>query len=197
MIREHWPDVAISDGLYRLDGNIATSGGQTACIDLTLYFVQQQFGEELAHVVAKEILYSGIRSPETLQPNAAVSSWKDHRLLKEALKIMEENIEFPVPILEIAERLGITCRQLEYLTNRHFKETPTHRYTKVRLNYARELLLYSEYRITDIALACGFSSVSSFSRCFRRHLEINPTEYRARFIGERVRPFFKVDKART
>lgn len=189
MIREQWPDINVSPGLYRIDGNIGTCGGHTACLDMALYYIQQHISEELSQVVAKEMLYSGIRAPDTTQPNAAVSSWKDHRVLKKALKIMEASIERPVSIVEISEQLGVSCRQLEYLSSRHFSETPTQRYTRIRINYARELLLYSNLSITDISCASGYNSVSSFSRCFSRQFECSPTSYRSRFIGDHIRPF--------
>ena len=106
---------------------------------------------------------------------------------------MKANIEEPWPISRISRIVGVSRRQLEYLARHHFSETPQQRYLRIRLHRARELLLSSHLSITEIGFACGFGSVSSFSRCFHRQLDCAPTAYRTRFIREFASPYVKVE----
>ncbi len=193
-ILERWPDLKISEQLYVCDGKLMTCGGHTASLDMTLSYLANNFGESLARAVADEMLCSGLRSPESPQRHVSVfEPWREQPVLQKAVEIMEANIEAPWPIEQVSSAIGVSRRQLEYLTQRHLSRTPQQHYLSIRLHRARELLLYSRMSITEVAIACGFRSVSSFSRCFHRELNCTPTTYRTRFLHEFARPYVMVE----
>lgn len=95
-----------------------------------------------------------------------------------AIAIMVDTIEEPASPALIAERLGISTRQLERLFGRYLNSTPKHYFLEMRLNRARNLLVQTEQSVTEIAMACGFHSTSHFSKAFRSHFGRSPVGQR-------------------
>jgi len=87
---------------------------------------------------------------------------------------MESNIEEPLSPLILAANLGISIRQLERLFQRYFAKSPKRYYMELRLQKARNLLLQTEMNVLQIALACGFSSSSHFSKCYKSAFNVTP-----------------------
>ena len=192
-INERWPGIRVSNSLYSLSRNFATCGGHTAALDMTMAFIYDRFGDELATAVANEMLCSAIRSSEAQFPNDGVfSPWRRNSVLRQAVTLMREHVETPLPISKIADTVGVSTRQLEYLCKRYLSETPMRHYTRIRIQQARRLLIYSHMDITEIAFACGFQSISSFSRSFQRVMRVSPTGYRSRFLRSFERPYVEV-----
>jgi AraC family carnitine catabolism transcriptional activator len=192
--QEHWPDLEMSEELFVADGNLATCGGHTASLDMTLAYIVEQFGEPLARAIADEMMLCMKRTPQSsLMPISVSEPWRAQPVLCDAVAIMRDNIEVPVQISSIAERVGVSRRQLEYLARRYFGETPQQRYLRIRLDRGRRLLLNSKLSVTEIALACGFASGSGFSRSFHRQLSCTPSDYRDRYIREFALAYVSVD----
>ena len=68
---------------------------------------------------------------------------------------------------ELARRVGISTRELERLFQRWLRSTPSAYYRRMRLERARALLRQTDTSITDVAVACGFGSIASFSRSYK------------------------------
>ena len=90
-----------------------------------------------------------------------------HRGLLRVAQIMEENIEKPLSLEQIAKATGLSRRQIERLFRRDLKCVPKRYYLEIRLRRARELLLQTAMPIMDITAACGFQSPPHFSKCYR------------------------------
>ena len=60
-----------------------------------------------------------------------------------------------------------STRQLERLFRRYLDRSPKRYYLELRLKKARSLLLQTDMSVINVALACGFSSPSHFSKCYR------------------------------
>jgi transcriptional regulator GlxA family with amidase domain len=95
------------------------------------------------------------------------------------IAIMEEHLEEPLPRAELAERVGLSARQLERLFRKYMGRTPTRYYLELRLYRARTLLHQTSMSILDVALACGFVSASHFSKCYREFFACTPRQERA------------------
>jgi transcriptional regulator GlxA family with amidase domain len=87
--------------------------------------------------------------------------------LLEAVSLMEKAIEEPLSTAELARRVGISTRELERLFQRWLRSTPSAYYRRMRLERARALLRQTDTSITDVAVACGFGSIASFSRSYK------------------------------
>ena len=93
---------------------------------------------------------------------------------------MVDNIEVPVAIAEIASQLGYSLRQIERIFSHNGFESPHRYYISLRLNRARQLIEQTNMSFTEIALACGFETSSSFSKGYKLKFGTTPKEHRNR-----------------
>ena len=110
-----------------------------------------------------------------------------HESLIKVAQLMEENIERPLSLDEIAAATGLSRRQIERLFKRHLNCVPKRYYLQMRLRRARELLLQTSMPIIDITTACGFQSPPHFSRCYRAQFGCPPSAERQSRQGKAPR----------
>jgi transcriptional regulator GlxA family with amidase domain len=91
---------------------------------------------------------------------------------------MQREIENPVPLSKVAAQVGLSSRQLERLFLRHLQMTPLRFYMQLRVERARELLLYSDRPVLEVAVAAGFASTSHFASWYKRVFGMKPSEVR-------------------
>ena len=84
----------------------------------------------------------------------------------------------PISLAELTAIAGLSVAQLERHCKRIFQLTPRQMIHKARLEQASRLLLDTELPITDIALRCGYTDHSAFSRQFRALTSLSPSQYR-------------------
>jgi transcriptional regulator GlxA family with amidase domain len=101
-----------------------------------------------------------------------------HPKLIQAIGEMERNVEEALTREEIAARVGLSRRQLERLFRRYLNTSPARYYLRLRLERARLLLTQSTMPVTEIAFACGFTSASHFSKCYRDMFTRTPRDER-------------------
>lgn len=181
---EEFPEVRLVRNVFVAREKIITASGGTAAADLMLHLIGREHGADLATEVADQMVYNAVREGTAAQ---RVSLQSRHGMrnphLMRAIAIMDETIETPLPPRQIAERLGISTRQLERLFGRFLNATPKHYFMEKRLQRAQNLLVQTERSITEIAMACGFQSTSHFSRAFRGHFGQSPVEQRTTLNG--------------
>lgn len=165
---ERFPKVTLTKSLFVADKAHPTCSGGTATLDLMLHIIFQDHGRELALGVAEQLVCAGMRDARTMQRfSAQVRYGVRNTLLGRAIDLMTENIETPMTARDIAAELGISCRQLERIFAKHIGVAPMRHALDLRLGRTRNLLLQSEASVAEIAMACGFSSPSQFTRTFR------------------------------
>ncbi|MCW2241652.1 GlxA family transcriptional regulator [Azospirillum canadense] len=176
---EEFPDLDISRDLFVVDRDRFTCAGGTAGLDMMLALIERQHGHALAVAVAEQFLHTRIRPPSDNQRMDILSRYDitDTRLAN-AIVLMEQNIEHPLPTPAIALRVGISSRQLERLFLSTFGNTPAKFYLDLRLQQARRLLAETGQSILQIALRCGFASVSHFGKCYREAFQSTPARSR-------------------
>jgi len=91
-----------------------------------------------------------------------------------AMRVMENNIEDPLTPDEIADVVGLSTRQLERLFAKYLNISPKRHYLRIRLEKGRNLLRQTDLSVTDVCVACGFKSLSHFSKSYRSHYGIPP-----------------------
>jgi transcriptional regulator GlxA family with amidase domain len=178
--RDAFPELECTNKLYVIDRDRLTCSGGTATLDMMLHLITEHHGVELGQAVANQFMHERIRSEGDDQPiglHQALVNLPDS--IRRATRIMRDNIEEPVPLSFIALKIGIGNRQLERLFMRHAGCTPVRYYLGVRVERARELLMYTGRRIADIAGACGFSTTAHFAASYRRVFGTSPSQVRA------------------
>ena len=172
---EEFPEVRLTKSIYVVDGNRLTAAGGTAAIDLMLALVARDHGEALASSVADQLIYSAIRTDQDSQRlSVPTRIGVRHPKLAEVIRIMEQNTEEPISPARLAAQVGISTRQLERLARRYLSRSPKRYYMELRLQKARNLLMQTDMSVINIALACGFTSPSHFSKCYRAHYGTTP-----------------------
>ncbi len=154
-------------------GAIITCAGMGATFDITLSIASQHASSATMMTVADVLLHERVRHFNTLQPFSGreVTSTGDTSL-DMCIALMQDNMEFPLPISEIASRTHLSKRSLERKFNRVMKTTPNGYYRGLRLNKANNLLLNTDLRINEIGLACGFPS--GFTTIYRETFGMTP-----------------------
>lgn len=166
-----FPGVILTDNLFERDGPCLTAAGGTAAMDMMLALIAADHGAEVAGRVAEHLRPSVLRpAPDQ---RAAVPA-----RLGPVVAIMEAHIAEPISPATLAERMGMSIRQLERLFQHHTGRSPKRYYMELRLQTARKLLLQKDASVTEVALACGFASHAHFSKCYRAFYDTTPLRER-------------------
>jgi AraC family transcriptional regulator, glycine betaine-responsive activator len=176
---EEFLDVEITKSLFVVDGNRYTSAGGMSSLDLMLNVIASDHNQDLANVVADQLIYTSIRTDRDEQRlSIPTRIGVRHPKLSTVIQMMEANIEEPISPSILARDVGMSTRQLERLFRRYLNRSPKRYYMELRLQKARNLLMQTEMSVINVALACGFASPSHFSKCYRAHYDTTP--YRER-----------------
>ncbi len=176
---EVFENINLTKSVYVLDGNRFTAAGGTSAIDLMLKLIADEHGPELANSVADQLVYSSIRTDQDTQRlSVPTRIGVRHPKLAQVIRMMETHIEDPISPAILAQDVGMSTRQLERLFRRYLSRSPKRYYMELRLQKARNLLMQTDMSVINVALACGFTSPSHFSKCYRAHYQTTP--YRER-----------------
>ena len=177
---ELFPAITIEETLYSIDARRVSCCGGVAAIDLALEIIQMQNGIELANAAARYIFHERLRDaseaqvPRYLQPVGYQVPGK----VREAILLMERNVEEPLTQSELADYLALSVRQLQRIFKRYIGLTPVRYYRNVRLDRARGLVTQTELPIAEVAALCGFNHAEQFSRAYAQRFELTPTRDR-------------------
>jgi AraC family transcriptional regulator, glycine betaine-responsive activator len=179
-LREEFPRIHLSDQLFTIDRDRFTCSGGVAPLDLMLHLIEARLGARISQLISEQFIVDRIRSDRDRQyvPLRAQIGVSHESLIRVA-QLMEDNIEKPLSLDEIAGATGLSRRQIERLFKRHLNCVPKRYYLQMRLRRARELLLQTSMPIIDITTACGFQSPPHFSRCYRAQFGCPPSAERS------------------
>lgn len=174
-LAEMLPDVIMEDSIFSVDGRVFTTAGGAASMDLMLHRLQADYGTDLATWVADQMVYTVPRAHSVGQ-RMSLQSRPEVRNVKllMALQIMENNIEDPLRPDEISELVSLSTRQLERLFAKYLGTSPKRHYLGIRLEKGRNLLRQTDLSVTDVCVACGFKSLSHFSKSYRAAYDVSP-----------------------
>lgn len=179
--RERHPDLDIRSSIFEIDGNRFSCAGGTASLDLFLKLVSKTVGKTVIGRIADNYFHDVIRDDDQVQPMAdAFRVAAKSRDLSEAIELMEQRLEIPIPVTEIAQALDISHRQLDRLFQKHLSVSPAEYYRSMRLHRASGLLKQTDMSVGEIAVSCGFHSASHMSKFFARKFGVTPGAYRRR-----------------
>lgn len=168
----------VSDQIFVVDRNRLTCSGGVSSAHLAAFLVERHVGKAKATKSLHIMIIDEAEQAEKPQPGIPLDLHTDDPLVKKALLLMQQNIDMPCSIAEIARRLGANRRQIE----RHFQGSvgmaPTLAYKVMRLEYAKFLLTHSDRSVTTIAIESGFCDSSHFIRAFRERHGRTPAAFR-------------------
>jgi len=178
---EAFPELAIGEALFVLDGPRFSCAGGTAALDMTLTQIAREHSRGFAERLARALSHNRIRGAEDAQRMATPARIAGpNPPLVRALDLIEARFDAALSGAEIAAHAGVSARQLQRLFRRRLGCTPQQHLQATRLLRAREMLVYTELPILQVALACGFASHTHFARAYRRRYGHPPTAARGR-----------------
>jgi len=176
--QEDFPELACTPKIYEIDRDRLTCSGGTAAMDMMLHLIADSYGTELARGVANQFHHERIRDERDDQLCGQLQAHFPPKL-RSAIETMQHHIEEPCALPTIARRVSLSPRQLERLFLRHVSMTPLRYYMRLRVERGRELLLYSNKPIVEVAVSSGFASTSHFANWYRRFFGQRPSDVRA------------------
>ncbi len=178
-----YPSVVVdSDPIYLRDGNVWTSAGVTAGIDLSLALVEQDLGTDVAHNVARWLVMFLHRPGGQTQFAAPVWAPRAERSAVRAVQALVESApgrDHRLTVLAAAAAMSV--RHFSRVFTGEVGETPGRYVERVRLEAARRELETTADTLEVIAIRCGFGSSETLRRVFQRRLGVAPDAYRRRF----------------
>ncbi|WP_093232443.1 GlxA family transcriptional regulator [Sinorhizobium sp. NFACC03] len=175
-----FPALTVLGDRFVADGKFWTSGGASPTFDMMLHWITQRLGSALALDVASIFVYDQTHNATDVQPFVSLGriETRDPELA-EAIRLMERTLERPLTIAALTKRLSISQRKLELLFARGLSTSPGAYYLRLRLQVAHRLVRDSGSPIREIALRCGFDSLSAFSRAYSREYGMSPLKMRS------------------
>lgn len=172
-----------ADVLFTEDGDLFTSAGKTAALDLCLHLIRTDFGAAEANRVAKHLVVPSVRPGGQAQFIAPPSLPAESAGLAPALQWAREHLGEQLAVTDLARRAGLSSRQLTRRMQAELQATPLEWLHRQRVTRAQELLETSDASMEQIATRCGLSSAAVMRRHFTRALGVTPTSYRSAFAA--------------
>jgi len=176
-----YPDVRVEhEPLWVKDGNLYTSAGISAGIDLALAWVEEDCGAGLAHEAARELVLFLRRPGGQPQLSVSLASQASAMTSIRELQIwIAEHLDTRLSVDDLADRMSMSVRHFERVFTREVGTTPSQYVLQMRVEAARRQLEHTDGGLKQIASTVGFSSVDLMRRAFVRLLGITPRRYRA------------------
>jgi transcriptional regulator GlxA family with amidase domain len=189
-LAREYPKVDVDfDSIFVRDGAVSTSAGVTAGMDLTLAFVEEDFGREIALGVARKLVMFVHRPGGQSQFSSLLRlKASDREPMRELQTWLAENLDGDLAVERLAARVCMSPRNFARVFRREVGFTPAHFVERLRVEAARRRLEESDGAMEKIARECGFGNADVMRRSFLKMLRVTPSDYRDRFQTRPSRP---------
>lgn len=182
-LEQDYPRVLVEpDAIYVHDGNVWTSAGVTAGIDLSLALVADDHGRQAAAEVARQLVVYLRRSGGQGQFSAMLAAQSaNEEPIRDLLAWLPEHLTEDLSIPVMAARTHLSERQFSRIFKLDVGITPAEHVEAVRMEAACRLLETTLVTIEQIARTCGFGTPETMNRAFQRRLKTTPSDHRHHF----------------
>ncbi|MET9803740.1 GlxA family transcriptional regulator [Streptomyces sp. NPDC006368] len=165
--------------IYIREGNVSTAAGITSALDLTLAFIEEDHGAELARQVARHLV-TYLQRPGNQAQMSMFTAAPPPR--NDAVRRLVDHItghpDADLGTDALAARAGVTRRHLTRLFLEHLGVTPGQYVRRARVEAAAHLLVSTRLPMASVAARCGFGSAETLRQAFTGHYGIPPSRYR-------------------
>lgn len=182
-LRDQYPAVEVDqDPIFIKDGNLATSAGVTAGIDLALALVEDDLGRDMALAIARHLVVFLRRPGNQSQFSAQLSAQVAERVpLRDVQRWIAEHPSSDLSVEALAGKASLSPRHFARAFAAEVGMPPGRYVERTRLEAARRHLEDSAEGIEQTARACGYRTTEAMRRAFVEALGVSPAEYRRRF----------------
>lgn len=179
-----FPDIDVQgDSIYVQDGNVYTSAGVTAGIDLALALIEEDLGQEIALECARNLVVFMRRPGGQSQFSVSLESQCTERsAINELIAWATDNPSADLSVDAMANFTYMSSRNFSRVFRNEVGATPAAFVEKLRVDAARRHLEETDDPLEVISTRCGFGSADSMRRSFQRALKVTPSDYRSRFF---------------
>ncbi len=180
--RHRFPQVHLEpDLLYVDDGDVLTSAGSAAALDLSLHIVRRDHGVEVANHVSRRLVFASFRDGGQRQfIERPVPTASGHSLAP-LLEWAQQHLEHDLTMNDLARRAGMSVATL----HRHFQAqvgtTPLAWLTLERVALACRLIEQGTMNFDTVARRAGLGTTANLREKVRRHTGLSPSQYQSRF----------------
>lgn len=174
--------------LYIDDGDILTSAGTAAGLDLCLHVVRTDHGAAVASALAKRLVMPAHRPGGQAQYIDAGTTVQDAEELGPLLDWARRRLDEPLTVATLARQANVTTRTLIRRFHSVTGTTPMAWVRGMRIDYARELLETTSLPVDQVAECCGLGSPANLRHHFTRTVGVPPTAYRRAFSSRPWQP---------
>lgn len=182
-LQQRFPSLQVdADAIFVEDGNIWTSAGVTAAIDLALAFVEQDFGRDIALRVARDmVMYLKRPGGQSQFSTALTSQMNGATGMRDVETWMMARLEEPLTLNDMASHAGMSVRSFTRAFTAELGVSPMAYLEGLRCERAKTLLLDTDLPLKSVAFRAGFSTDAQMRKVFSRRLSLTPRDYRLRF----------------
>jgi transcriptional regulator GlxA family with amidase domain len=182
LLARAYPQITVEpDAIFIRDGDVYTSAGVSAGIDLALALVEDDHGADLVRDVARSLVVFLKRAGGQSQFSALVEAQPPRRSeLRAVTDAIAANPAADHSVKTLAARACLSTRQLTRQFQTELGTTPARYVETIRIDSARAALDAGR-SVTDAAHLAGFGSAETLRRVFATELGISPKAYRDRF----------------
>lgn len=182
-LKTRYPAIdVIEDVLYQDEGDILTSAGSAAGIDLCLHVVRRDYGMEAANRVARRLVIPPHRDgSQTQQLSRPVAQLRESQRLGQLFDFLHQHLALAHTVDSLARRVGMSQRTFLRRFQDATGTTPTRWLLNERLLRAKDYLENSKLSIDSIAEQTGFGQAATLRHHFRQHYALSPARYRKQF----------------
>jgi len=184
-LRRAFPQVEVlDDPIYVVDGNVWTSAGVTAGMDLALALVEDDLGPRVSLDVARQLVLFVKRPGGQSQFSAQLAAQApDREPLRELQAWMIDHLDADLSVPALAQRAFMSPRNFARAFKAETGMTPATYVEALRVERARLALETTAEPVEAIARRCGFGTPETMRRAFARRLGVSPAAYRTRFAA--------------
>jgi AraC family transcriptional activator FtrA len=190
LLRQRHPQVQVdADVLYVDEGQVLTSAGSAAGLDLCLHLVRQDHGSAVANVVARRLVVSPHRAGGQAQfIETPVPAAQDDDRLAASMGWALEHLAEAIPLARLAAQALMSPRSYARHFTRATGTSPMRWLTAQRLQASLELLERSDLPVEEVARSVGFETAVTYRTHFGRTFRTSPSAYRKAFRAGASRP---------
>ncbi|ANZ37559.1 AraC family transcriptional regulator [Lentzea guizhouensis] len=182
LLAERYPKVQVDDSvLYVDDGNILTSAGMTAGLDLCLHLVRHDLGAHVANQLARRMVVPAHRPGGQSQFIDLSIPATDDQGLTPVLDWARERLDEPLTINSLARQAAVSPRTFYRRLHAATGTTPLQWLLNERIARAQELLESTDLSVEKIAALSGIGTANNLRHHFLKQVGVSPTDYRRAF----------------